>query len=167
MNAKRIFLALVITGAMAILVTVVSGWSSLSSAADAGQHLEGTWIVTVTREDGRTFLSLMTFTPNGEVLEETNTSTIRSLSHGEWVRTGDRQFTRTFIYFRFDGPMRKFIGTGRATANMRLSEDLKEFRAVARVERFDAEGKLVDTGSATEIGKRLELNTIPDQPDVP
>ncbi len=162
------FVALVGVAALALAVWVSTISPQAVLAGDLSSHsqkLEGSWLVMVTREDQSTFLSLMTFTSGGGVLEESNTTSIRSLGHGEWVRTGNRQFARTFVFFRFDGPTRGFIGTGRATANMRLGEDLNEFRAVARIERFDVNGNLIDTSTSTELGRRLEMAEPPELPD--
>ncbi len=171
-KVKPSFLIAIPGLALALCITMLNPQANLRAnppareeASSTRQSLKGSWIVTVTREDQSTFLSLMTFTSGGGVLEESNTTSIRSLGHGEWVRTGNRQFARTFVFFRFDGPTRGFIGTGRATANMRLGEDLNEFRAVARLERFDVNGNLIDTSTSTELGRRLEMAEPPELPD--
>jgi hypothetical protein len=137
------------------------------------QKLSGAWEVTVTRPDGTTFLSLMTFTESGEALEESNNTPIRSLAHGEWVRTGERRFTRTWVYFRFvptsnPATPRLFVGTNRNTANMVLSEDLGTFNAVACSQLYDVNGDPEGTRRClNETGHRLEMDTIDEQPIEP
>ncbi len=135
--------------------------------------LTGTWEVTVTRPEGTTFLSLMTFTESGQALEESNNSALRSLAHGEWVSTGNRRFTRTWVYFRFvptNDPLnpRQFIGTNRNTANMVLTRDLRTFYSAACSQLYDVNGNLEGTRRClNETGNRLEMNTITEQPNEP
>ncbi len=126
----------------------------------------GTWLVTATREDGTTFLSLMTYIPRGQVLEESNTAGLRSVAHGQWARTGRRRFTRTFMIFRFDA-MHQFIGTGLNAATIELSDDGNTFRAAARTNLYDADGQLVGTAILAENGRRMERSEFPDPPTLP
>jgi hypothetical protein len=143
-----------------------------AESRNAGQRLEGTWMVTITRINAPpplppTFLSLQTYTPNqgqggesGEMLEESNTSTIRSVAHGDWVRTGPRRFTRIMTAFRFDST-RTFVGFSRGTSELRLNPAGDRFRAEGSVERFDTTGRLVsiDSGGPPEVGKRCTIST--------
>ncbi len=137
-----------------------------TSSVDRRLNLQGTYLVTVTPEEGTPFLSLMTFTRTGEVLEESNTPGIRTVGHGQWVRAGGRRFTRTFIIFRFDA-MRQFTGTGLNTATVELSEEGKTFRAAARTALYDADGQLVRTVILSENGRLLERSEFPDPPELP
>jgi len=125
----------------------------------------GIWLVTATREDGTTFLSLMTYIPRGQVLEESNTAGIRSLAHGKWVRTGRRQFTRTFIIFRFDAT-RQYLGTNLNAATIELSDDGNTYRAAARANLYDADGQLVGTSTLVENGRRMDPSEFPDPPEL-
>ena len=155
-------------GAVAPRIAGVARGGDLSSV---GQQLEGTWITTVSRESGTpglplVFTSLNTFLPGGALLETTAASMTRSPGHGQWLRTGDRQFTTTFVFFRFDA-MGAFIGTQRVTRNIRLNERLDEYRAVNFVEIFDAAGTLTMTDRATETAMRLRLGELAMQPEQP
>ena len=123
--------------------------------------LTGNWLVTVTRLNPPptlppTFLSLMTFFEDGNVLEESNGTTIRSTARGNWERTGHQQFSRTMTYFRFDST-RNFIGMGRISATVTLSNDGSQFQGDAVLQTFDAAGNLLTTVQApgTEFGQRL------------
>ena len=120
--------------------------------------LTGNWVVTVTRIDPPpglppTFLSLQTYFAEDLFLEESNTNLIRSSARGEWDKTGHRQFSRSFLFFRFDAS-RIFIGTARNAATITLSEDGQTFEAAATLELFDAAGNLLSTSQATEAGQR-------------
>ena len=153
--------------AVAVLIGLVSS-PLLSRANDRHGHdrnekrtLTGNWIVTVTRFNpapglAPTFLSLMTFFEDGNSLEESNTSAIRSIAHGKWERIGHQQFSRVSVSFRFDGT-RTYLGTSRLTATVTLSEDGSEFHADAVIQQFDPSGNLVSTIQApgTEFGQRL------------
>src|SRR6185369_632409 len=82
--------------------------------------LTGNWLVTGTRltplpGQAPTFLSLMTYFEDGNFLEENNDTAIRSTGRGNWERIGHQQFTRSFIYFRFDAA-RNYLGTVRPTS---------------------------------------------------
>lgn len=182
---KRRSLITILTVTLAVSIGTIFSQSSLKAQSNNSgdnqpghqrlyrQILDGTWEATVTRPDGTTFLSLMTFTGSGEVLEESNTPSIRSLAHGEWARTGNRRFTRTWVLFRFvptSDPAipRLFVGTNRNTANMVLSEDRRTFNAVACSQLYDANGHPEGTRRClTETGKRLEMGTIDEQPEEP
>ena len=146
--------------AVAFVISLVS--IPLLTRADQTNEerkLTGTWLVTVTRINPPptlppTFLSLMTCFEDGNVSEESNTTSIRSTGHGNWDRIGHQQFTRSLNYFRFDAA-RNYLGMGRITATITLSEDSSEFQGEAVVQNFDAAGKLLTTLQSTEFGQRL------------
>jgi hypothetical protein len=119
----------------------------------------GTWMVTVTRVNppptfAPTFLSLMTYFNDGNFIEESNTSSIRSTHRGNWERIGHQQFTRSSISFRFDAA-RNYLGTSRLTATVTLSEDGNQFQGTGVLESFDGSGNLLTTAQSTEVGQRL------------
>ncbi|MEO6033645.1 MAG: hypothetical protein ABIQ35_00160 [Verrucomicrobiota bacterium] len=121
--------------------------------------LTGNWMVTVTRVNPPpslppTFLSLMTYFEDGNFLEESNTTAIRSTHRGDWERIWRRQFARVSVAFRFDAA-RTYLGTGRITATLTLSEDGSQFQAEAVLENFDPSGNLLTTAQSTEVGQRL------------
>lgn len=153
-----------------LLLALACGSLVLAQMAPTQQRLEGVWIVTVTRVNPPanlppTFLSLQQYLPNGGYQETSNSGrTNRGPALGEWVRTGDRQFTITQYHFRF-GANEQFAGTTRIVRNIRLSEDGKEFAGVSTQDQFDAEGRQTATGvRATEAGKRGDLGELADKP---
>ena len=78
----------------------------------------------------------------------------RSAGRGNWERIGHQQFTRSFVFFRFDSA-RNYLGTGENTTTITLSEDGSEFQANAVTRIFDGSGNLVNTLQFTEVGQRL------------
>ena len=173
-NSGRVFqyarrVALSAPGRFLFAVAVLIGLVSiplLTRANDRKGHdanekrtLTGNWLVTVTRVNpppslAPTFLSLMTYFEDGNVSDESNTTVIRSTGRGNWERTGHQQFTRLMTFFRFDAT-RNYLGTGRITATVTLSEDGSEFEANAVIQNFDPSGNLLTTLQSTELGQRL------------
>ena len=90
--------------------------------------------------------------------------TNRGPALGTWLRTGDRQFTSTFYFFRFD-PGERFAGVTKVIRNFKLSEQLDTFAGVSVQEQYDVDGKLIATLRATEAGRRLPIGEIPDSPE--
>ena len=148
----------------AILAVMIAIQTATGTPASSDRKtLAGNWMVAVdliTPPPGVPphFLSLQTYIEDGTLLEETNTSRVRSLAHGKWERVSRRQFTRSWLFFRFD-VSRNFIGTSKNTATITLNEDGNEFRVTeATVELFDAAGNLISRTSdagGTEVGTRL------------
>ena len=136
----------------------------------ARQKLEGVWLVTVTRVNppagtAPTFASLMTYLDGGGYVETSSTGrTNRGPAFGEWIRTGNRQFTITQYFFRF-GANEQFIGISKIVRKIVLSEDGTEFRGVAVQDQYDAMGNLTVSGlRTTEVGRRVDLGEIADEP---
>jgi hypothetical protein len=162
---------------MAIQVLLTAGlgvllYSSTARAqiAPAQQKLEGVWVASVTRLNPPpnvppTFHSLHTYTAGGGYVETSSTGrTTRSPGFGEWLRTGDRQFTITQYFFRF-GPNEQFAGITRLIRNIRLSENGNEFQGVSMQDQFDPDGKLIVSGlKAIESGRRLDNGEMAEKP---
>jgi hypothetical protein len=136
----------------------------------ARQKLEGVWIATITRVNppagtAPTFASLMSYFPGGGYVESSSTGrTNRGPAFGEWVRTGNRQFTITQYFFRF-GANEQFAGVSKVVRKIVLSEDGNEFRGVAVQDQYDTQGNLIASGLRTiEAGRRIDLGEISDEP---
>jgi hypothetical protein len=151
------FLALALVLSL-ITIQAASG----DSDSHEGKTLTGNWVATVTRTNPPpgvppTFLSMQTYFGDGSFIEESNTPVmylIRGLAHGDWEKTGHRQFSRSFIFFRFD-TSRNFIGTQTATGTITLSEDGQTFEGVGEIKIFDVDGNLIATAQGTEVGSRV------------
>ena len=135
--------------------------TSSAQTEDDNPKLTWTWMVSVTRTSPpspASFLSMQTYSRDGAVLEESNNPIVpRSLAQGLWVKTGPRQFRRTWVYFRFDSFAlpRTFIGTSNNVATLTLTEDGSEFYAEAIVELRDAVGAFEATRTFSELGRRF------------
>jgi hypothetical protein len=146
--------------AVAILISLMSiPLLTRAQESNAKRTLTGNWLVTGTRlpplpGQAPTFLSLMTYFEDGNFLEENNDTAIRSTGRGNWERTGHQQFTRSFVFFRFDAA-RNYLGTAQPTTTITLSEDGSELQGDTVVQIYDASGKLLRTGRLSEVGHRL------------
>ena len=149
--------------ALALVLSLTT--AQLASGDDNSREkrtLTGNWVVTVTRTNPPpgvppTFLSLQTYFADGSFLEESNTPLMfvgRGLAHGDWEKIGHRQFSRSFLFFRFDAS-HNFIGTQVSTATITLSEDGQTLEEVGDLEIFDVDGNLILTAHGTATGKRL------------
>lgn len=89
------------------------------------------------------------------MLETSNGSPFRSPGHGVWQHTGGRDYTATFIFFRFN-PDGTYAGSQKVTRNIEVGEDGNEFTATASVEILDVNDNVIATGCATETARRFE-----------
>jgi len=146
--------------AAAVMFSLVSvPLLSRANNSNEKRTLTGNWMVTVTRINpppglAPTFLSLMTYFNDGNFLEESNTTSIRSTHRGNWERIEHQEFSRSSIAFRFDAA-RNYLGTSRLTATVTLSDDGSEFQANAVIQSFDTAGNLLSTAQSTEVGQRF------------
>ena len=153
--------------ALAFASFVLLSTPILADESNHGHQLDGTWMVTVYRVSpppgvAPTFLGLITMTPDGQVLEESNTTSIRSLGHGEWFKTGPRQFHRVTVNFRFAPPpaaFRTYIGVTKIIADLQLNKDGDEFTGQSVIETYDAAGNLTASSPGTETGRLCEART--------
>jgi hypothetical protein len=140
-----------------IALAVVPGVRLDPGVASAqGQQLEGSWIVTLIQAGQPSRTALHTYTADGGVLVSSPNRQV-SLGHGVWVRTGNREFGRTFVLLRFDDKGAS-VGMSKVRASLRLNEASDEWVGTATVEVFDTTGKLVSsTSGATDQGKRIRV----------
>jgi hypothetical protein len=171
---KTIFLRVISGVALAVIFSLtvaqvpVSGQEGQSpelsvAPAQGGKagKLEGTWRVEVTLRNCqtgapiRTIQALNTYLDGGSMLETGGSSPFRSPSHGIWQHVGGRNFTATFLFFRFN-PDGTPAGTQKVTRNIEVGGDGNQFTATASVEIFDVNDNLIATGCATETARRFE-----------
>ena len=106
----------------------------------------GTWLGTIVRPAPLpTILGLETFFADGNTLDESNSTTIRSLGHGRWQRSGHDTFTRSALNFVFDAS-RNFTGSTYRTQTFQLSRDGQTMVVLEGVAlRYDTAGTLLST----------------------
>jgi hypothetical protein len=143
--------------ALAIGSSTIAAPSILRAQGPPAASLRGTWLGSVTRSDGVVLQGLVTFLEGGDALTEANTTAGRSLGHGAWTRTGDRQFTADFVWFRFDTPAtRKYIGTREVTEKIQLDAPGTTYQSMDITQDFDANGKPEGPPTTAVVtGKRL------------
>lgn len=169
----RTRIAIVIASLLVLAALAAAGLTSASSAASSaeGSQLDGTWLATVTRVNpppgvAPSFKSLMSYERGGGMIETSNTGTTRrGTALGQWERIGHDLFATSMWFFRFDPATGAYLGTQQVDRTMRLSKDGESFTAVAVVQQFDPDGNPVGGQlHSTEVGQRLAINRIPDQP---
>lgn len=143
--------------AVAILISLVS--IPLLTRADQtneARKLTGNWMVTVTPTSppAPPFATLVTYFEDGNLLQESSGTTLRSTGRGSWQRTGHQQFSQSMIWFRFDAA-RTYLGTRVVTSTVTLSEDGNQYQAESVGQNFDTSGNLLTTSQVTEVAQRL------------
>lgn len=123
------------------------------------ESLTGNWMVTVTRVNpppglAPNFLTLVTYFEDGNLLHESNSADFNGAGRGKWERTGHREFTLSFTFFRFDSE-RTYLGTRRVASTITLSPDGNEYQADSVGQDFDPSGNPQNTLLATGVGRRL------------
>jgi hypothetical protein len=145
-------------------LALVLGAAALSGCVFSPGHgghasyegLEGTWVTRVSAGPGQTgpFLSISTYMPTGQVLEENNSPMVRSLGHGDWRRTGRNSFQRTITSFNFAGPARDYTGATRVVSDITLEPGGDSYNQVSRFDVYNPAGQLVASGQNTGHANR-------------
>ena len=104
------------------------------------QSIQGTWIVQLADAQGNISLfEVGTFHPDGSYSGANVTGT-HTTHKGVWVRTGDRKFASTVLFFTHDDKG-VFNGIVKARIYLTLAEDLKSYDSVAERVVMDTSGK--------------------------
>jgi len=148
-----------LTTTEALAGTTKDAASQVPPALDA--RMNGTWETTVELSDAppgapASFSALDTFVPGGGLLVSSSAPgpAGRTLAHGTWTHTGHRQFTSTFVWFRFDGTG-ACVGTQQVQRTMHLSRSRARFQATDVIEIISPTGAVVATIHGTEVGRLL------------
>jgi hypothetical protein len=156
------------------LAAVLALGSLAAPQADAHNRfvpyqLAGTWRVAVTtfncstRVENPTFISYLTFTVDGSLIEAAGNPAFqpgqRSPGHGFWEHTG-RNFYRVvseaFIQFTTAPPLPPFVrGSQRLDQGLEMT-GRNSFESDATVTFFNTAGVVVQSGCARATGERME-----------
>jgi len=124
-------------------------------------HVPGTWLTKVHLTDAppgapTDFSALDTFLPGGALLVSSSAPNpaTRGLAHGGWTRTGPRELTSRFVWFRFD-TAGVYVGSQRVTRTMHLSKGGTSFHSTDVIEVLAPTGAVVATIHGTEAGTRI------------
>jgi hypothetical protein len=149
-------------GLMTFLAIATIAFTANAQGRDNGT-LIGAWDQTITFRDCttgaalRTRAGLISFMFGG-VMQEFGTGQQipqnRTDGQGNWAHDIARTYTAVSKAFRFnaDGSV---AGTAKLYRQIELSTDGDTFNAIVSSEIYDANGVLVGTGCATEIGTRI------------
>ena len=109
-----------------------------------GQSIQGTWIAQVADASGNvTLFEVGTFSPDG-AYSGANTNPSHTEHKGVWLRTGDRKFVLTVMFFTHDDKG-VFNGIVKARIYLTLAEDLKSYDSVAERVVMDTSGNVLQT----------------------
>jgi hypothetical protein len=104
------------------------------------QSIQGTWISQVADATGNISLfEVGTFSPDGSY-SGANVNPSHTTHKGVWLRTGDRKFVLTVMFFTHDDKG-VFNGIVKARIYLTLAEDLKSYDSVAERVVMDTSGK--------------------------
>ena len=104
------------------------------------QSIQGTWISQVADATGNiTLFEVGTFSPDGSY-SGANVNGSHTTHKGVWLRTGDRKFVLTVLFFTHDDKG-VFNGIIKARIYLTLAEDLKSYDSVAERVVMDTTGK--------------------------
>ena len=129
----------VLLGALACLAQMPA--LAQDTISTNSQSIQGTWISQVA--DATTgaiaLFEVGTFSPDGSY-SSANVTASHSAHTGVWLRTGDRKFVLTVMFFTHDDKD-VFNGIVKVRILLTLAEDLKSYDSVAERTVMDASGK--------------------------
>ncbi|HKP13912.1 MAG TPA: hypothetical protein VJZ91_17450 [Blastocatellia bacterium] len=200
MNTKRIFAACILTALIAAAASAQSndrralwqkyvGGNRVAARApaplvdDAAQkedpqlqgitpkgRLEGTWLATVSFDDGFALKVLFTFMPGKDDSEGTLIDTneflltpdpIGAPDQGVWQRTAERDFIATHLAFLFSSKDGSPAGTARVRDSISLNQIGNQFTGRQYVEILDPEGHFVVSFSAAMTAVKMQAEALP------
>lgn len=107
-----------------------------------GQSIQGTWISQVTDASGNIALfEVGTYSPDG-AYSGANVNPSHTTHKGVWMRTGDRKFVLTVMFFTHDDKG-AFNGIVKARIYLTLSADQESYDSVAERVVMDTSGNVL------------------------
>jgi hypothetical protein len=139
----QVISSFILGGVLATLSAVGFAQSSLG-----GQSLQGAWNVTINPQGFPSCTAPSLNTGDGGVIANACDAS-ESPGYGQWVRTGNREFTVTFIGLEIG------VGTYKVRAKVTLSDDLQGFSGPFKTEVFAPNGSVLFTATGTVTAKRI------------
>ena len=165
--ARRILTALIMTGALTGVVTLIASSPDAVRAGSAAPQLEGTWRVTSSIADGPPpFSALYSFNGGGTLLE---TDEIQLLSPsagpavGVWTKVESNQYAFTWESYLFDFGSDSPAGRLKVHGFITLV-DKDTYTAVDQFEFYDTDGNVTFAGCATEEATRMTVDPVTSCP---
>jgi hypothetical protein len=133
-----------------VTAAIAAAADDSNAASLIGQSPTGAWQCTVTITSPNplppflpaNYPGAINFFSDGNVVAQANGDGPAAISHGVWLRTGDRTFRSTWVGFDQDGSL-KYLGAYKVFYNFRLEPDLNALSGVYRLDLYDAAGKQV------------------------
>ena len=150
-------LVLVITIALAATVALIGAQSAIAEGGAVAPEIEGTWLVTITIQDGPPpFPSLVTYARGGAltVTDSSVAPALGNLYQGTWTKTGPHGFAFTFLGFQYDagGVFTNYI---RAHETIQLQPGGKAYDGVTIIEILDTDMNLIATVGSVSHATRV------------
>jgi hypothetical protein len=162
----RTFAALFLAGIAFLLPSPADG----QAAGNSGQRLEGTWVLTGTA--GPLIIKgIATYLPDGAAFGANSntfqalqggppqTQTFSNPAQGQWIRTGDREFSGFVVNLVFDNKG-QVTGVSRVRFKIQLNEKSDSAIGTAAIETLDFNGSVIFTLNATLDLKRLTADPL-------
>jgi len=157
-SVRNLALLSVLAGTMALTTGHIA-----TAANSRAREIQGTWVLRVSAHDCQTgapltnFQSLLAFAQGGTLTNVTTGSSpaLRSTGLGTWEKAGDHTFTAVTRAFLFS-PAGVWTATQRIANTFEIGGDPDEVTGTTDVQFFDTNGKLILTGCATVLGRRLD-----------
>ena len=141
----KFLVILAITGVM-IAATFLQADSDRNQPEQ--NHLAGTWLaenepgvatplLTTYMSDGSLISSRCIIVPTGPTSVE-----LISTGHGQWIRTGHREFASTRLFIR-SGPTVEFTGLVKLTETIKLNDASDQITATGTLYIYDADNNLL------------------------
>jgi len=145
---------------LAALVAAITLFASQPAWAIKAPGLEGSWIETDSRDNGR-FISLLTFTLeltephwHGEATGTyvNQTVALQTSGHGAWKKIGEGQYT---VALRFLDPTGIYV-RARVDKVIQVDDGFDHYTGTFQTQILDAYGNVLETLTGTFDGKRIE-----------
>jgi len=176
MKTNKATTGLIIIAASAVLVTLIGAQPNTGGVQSQPQHLEGTWSYTVDVTGVPVgfplgYKSLITFDSAGGLVQTAWAPPVAEglagivgvspwIGHGEWIRTGSREFALTVVIPRF-APGGRFAGIAKARSSIRLNAAGREAEGIFQGDILDADGNLVLSGFGGAVrATRLQVEPL-------
>lgn len=147
-----------------VLIAWAHGALAQESISVLGQSIQGTWIAQTRDAAGNLSLfEVGTFHPDGSY-SGANVNPTHTTHKGVWMRTGDRKFLLTVMFFTRDdkGAFNAII---KARIYLTLAEDLKSYESVAERVVMDTSGNVLQvTPGIAGRSVRMEIETPQSPP---
>ena len=141
---------------LAVATAVLVSLGALRADSDDAQTLHGSFIATV-QTPTRTLKATYTFSPGGGVVETNlNPAGATVVSHGSWVRTGERQFVFVlwFLGQTPADPNSSFVRQ-KARELITLDPSGNSYTSAIQLSLFDANGNLIGSPQGSALATRI------------